>query len=76
MSNEKIFAVEDRAQIVCEAMTTSELDAKQERQLSEILYTLSEAGQLEYRMSVQDAVLVARAVDLVKAGGYTEDMRL
>jgi hypothetical protein len=51
------------------------LDARQKRRVEESFYTLSEAGDLP-RLEFEHATLLWAAVEMVKAGSFTDEMRL
>lgn len=48
----------------------------EQRQLDEVLYSYNESQGLEWHFSQEDALMMHRLVEMVKAGEYTEDMRL
>lgn len=73
MENE--YTVEQRAEIAKGSMPPPRLDARQKRQVEELLYTLSEAGDLP-RLEFEHATLLWAAVEMVKAGSFTDEMRL
>lgn len=54
----------------------AELTDLQQRQLDEVLYSYNESQGLEWHFSREDALMMHRLVEMVKAGEYTEDMRL
>lgn len=71
----KQYTVEQRAAIAKEAMPKPAIDAEQWRQVRELLYTLRESGDLP-RLEDAHAALLWGVVELVKAGGFTDEMRL
>lgn len=73
MENE--YTVEQCAEIAKKSMPPPRLDAQQKRQVEELLYTLSEAGDLP-RLEFEHATLLWAAVEMVKAGSFTDEMRL
>jgi hypothetical protein len=75
MKMAKEYTVQQRAAIAKKAMPKPTLGAKQKRQVEELLYTLSEAGELP-RLEVEDAAFLWAAVEMVKAGSFTDEMRL
>jgi hypothetical protein len=68
------MTVEDRAAIVLAAIPTLQLNNDQQRQLRDVLYTLNEAGELSDER--HNETLLWGAIELVRAGLFTEDMRL
>lgn len=73
MENE--YTVEQRAEIAKKFMPAPQLDEMQKRQVEELLYTLSEAIDLPH-LEFNHAILLWAAVELVKAGSFTDEMRL
>lgn len=73
--SDREYTVTERAHIVTKAMNSPKLDSTQKRQLAELLYTMSEAGVIP-RMDEEHAILLWAAIDLVKAGKFTQEMRL
>jgi hypothetical protein len=73
MENE--YTVEQRAEITKKSMPPLRLDARQKRRVEESFYTLSEAGDLP-RLEFEHATLLWAAVEMVKAGSFTDEMRL
>lgn len=69
------YTVQDRADIILAAMPSRELTNEQLRQLNEIIYTLMEAGRLGGDAD-DDAPYLWGAVELVRAGKFTREMRL
>lgn len=66
---------QQRAAIVAKAMPKPRLGKKQERQVSELLYALGEAGKLP-RLEPSEAAIFWSVIELVKRGQFTDDMRL
>ena len=69
------MGVEDRADLVLNAIQFLDLSMTKVDQLCHVIYTLSEAGVIE-DMEVETALKIWGLVELVKDGRYTEDMRL
>lgn len=69
------YTVAQRAETALKAMPRATLGDKQLRQIDELLYTLSESGHLP-RLDKAHAVLLWGLVQLVKDGGFTDDMGL
>lgn len=70
------YTVQDRADIIKQAMPPIELSDLEKRQVEEVMYTLSEAYEVPERLDPDQVVLIWRAIELVKAGKFTEEMRL
>jgi len=71
----KEYTVEDRANIIKSRMKDKPIMDIHRQQLEEVLYTLSENGDIE-EMSVEEAILIFKAVELVLFNEYTKEMRL
>lgn len=69
------LTVYDRANIILLAITPTILNTKQERQVDELLYTLSEADLLPH-IDICDVKLIYSLVNLVKDNKYSEEMSL
>lgn len=75
MSDEEM-TVQQRAGLVLNACTETQLNDEQSRQLSEVLYTLSEAGEISDEVYKEKALLIYSLINMIKSGAFTEDMRL
>jgi hypothetical protein len=71
----KEYTVEERMEIALKAMPAAELNERQQKELSEVIYTLNEGGAL-WGADVEQAMVCWAAIELVKAGKFTEEMRL
>lgn len=70
----KQYTVEDRFNIMMKATSVSKLSVKEQQQLNNALYTLSEHKDVS--LYIQDALEIHAIVNIVLAGKFTEEMRL
>ena len=69
------YTVDERAELITKASPPLSLSPKHRAQLTEVLNTLSETMDTPC-IDFDTARALWAAVEMVKAGGYSEDMRL
>lgn len=70
----KEYTVDESAELITAAAPALDLTDRQRRQLSEVLNTLSETIDTPC-IDFDTALALWGAIEMVKAGRYTEDMR-